>query len=201
MRGYRHGYDRRAMTAEQGRRAVFLDRDGTLNKEVGYLRRREDFEWIPGAPEAVRSLNEAGLLTIVVTNQAGVGQGYFTEEDVRRLHSFMQSELAAIGAHIDAFYYCPYHPRADIDIYRGRSIDRKPGTGMFDHAIRHWSIDPSGSFVVGDRSTDLAPGRLRGMTTMLVETGYGAAEKEGAQADYVAKDIGAAIATILRLSV
>lgn len=181
-------------------RAVFLDRDGTLNREIKYLYRPEDFAWVPGAPEAVRSLNEAGLLTIVVTNQAGVARGYFTEDDVHRLHAFMQEVLQKeTGGHFDAFYYCPYHVEGVVEAYRRHSPDRKPGAGMFERALGEWSIDPARSFVVGDRNTDLEPGRRLGMTTLLVETGYGLQEKETTQADYVEKDIGAAVARILDL--
>ena len=182
------------------RAAVFLDRDGTLNREVNYLYRPDDFVWVPGAPGAVCRLNEAGLLALVVTNQAGVARGSFTEEDVHRLHAFMQRALRKeTDAHIDAFYYCPYHPEGVVESYRRRSMDRKPGTGLFERAIGEWSIDPARSFVVGDRNTDLEPGRCLGMTTLLVETGYGGQEKETTQAHYVMKDLGAAVACILRL--
>ncbi|MFQ5568219.1 MAG: D-glycero-alpha-D-manno-heptose-1,7-bisphosphate 7-phosphatase [Rhodothermales bacterium] len=182
------------------RRAVFLDRDGTLNREVTYLYRAEDFAWIPGAPAAVRRLNEASLLVIVVTNQAGVARGYYTEDDVRVLHAFMQDRLhQEARAHIDAFYYCPCHPEGVVEPYRQRSPDRKPGTGMFERAFREWSIDPAQSFVVGDRNTDIEPGRRLGMTTLLVETGYGAQEKAVTRADYVVENVEAAIALILTL--
>lgn len=181
------------------RRAVFLDRDGTLNREVNYLFRPDQFVWIPGAPEAVQRLNEAGLLVVVVTNQSGVARGYFAEEDVRRLHAWMQVALQQAGAYIDAFYYSPYHPEGTVAAYRRHSPDRKPGSGMFERALQEWAIDPARSFVVGDRNTDLEPGRRLGMTTLLVETGYGTHEKADTPADYVVPDVGAAVAHILRL--
>lgn len=182
------------------RPAVFLDRDGTLNEEVNYLYREEDFAWIPGAPEAVRRLNVAGLLVVVVTNQAGVARGYYSEEDVRRLHTFMQASLhEQAGAHIDAFYYSPYHPEGTVELYRQASDCRKPGAGLFEQAITAWGIDPAQSFSVGDKNTDLAPGRRLGMTTLLVETGYGHTEKANTQADYVVKDLLAAVTRILAL--
>lgn len=181
-------------------RAVFLDRDGTLNKEINYLYRIEDFVWIPGAPEALHRLNEAGFRVVVVTNQAGVARGYFTEKDVRRLHAFMQASLREeAGAYIDGFYYCPYHPDGVIDRYRQPSADRKPGTGMYERALQEWSVDRAQSFVVGDRNTDLEPGRRLSLTTFLVETGYGAQEKATTQADYVVEDISAAVTRILQL--
>ncbi len=188
------------MANDPKRRAVFLDRDGTLNEEVHYLHRVEDFAWVPGAPEAVRRLNEAELLAVVVTNQAGVARGFYTEDDVRRLHAFMQASLQEqAGARIDAFYFSPFHPEGTVAKYRRASADRKPGAGMFERAIRAWQIDPARSFAVGDRNADLEPGRRLGMTTLLVETGYGAAEKKSTRADFVVPDLTAAVARILQL--
>ncbi len=178
--------------------AVFLDRDGTLNEEVGYLHRIEDFCWIPGARKAVRSINRAGLLAIVVTNQAGVAHGYYGEATVRRLHAHMQASLKEAGAHLDAFYYCPYHPQARLDQYRRRSTYRKPNTGMFQQALEDWSVSFANSYVVGDRNTDIEPGRMLGMTTLLVATGYGDQEKGTTSADHIVADIGAAVEIILQ---
>lgn len=185
--------------ARRTRPAVFLDRDGTLNREVNYLHRIEDFAWLPGVPEAVRRLNEAGLLVVVVTNQAGVAHGYYDEAAVRRLHAFMQGELQQVGARVDAFYYCPYHPEGTVPRYRRRSRFRKPAVGMFEQAIRELEVDPARSFAIGDKDTDLEPGRRLGMTTLLVETGYGAEEKKTADADYVVPDLLSAAHQILRL--
>lgn len=178
--------------------AVFLDRDGTLNEEVGYLHRIEDFCWIPGAREAVRRINRSGLLAIVVTNQAGIAHGYFDEDSVLRLHAHMQAELQEKDAHLDALYYCPFHSEAARSRYRRHSAYRKPGAGMFEQALREWSVDPVLSFVIGDRNTDLEPGRRLGMTTVLVTTGYGEHEKLTTLADYVVTDIGEAVNAILR---
>nr|BCX00140.1 MAG: D,D-heptose 1,7-bisphosphate phosphatase [Bacteroidota bacterium] len=178
-------------------RAVFLDRDGTLNVERHYVCRWEAFSWIPGAPEAIRQLNEAGFRVIVVTNQAAVARGRCTEQDVLRLHERMQQELAAHGAWIDAFYYCPFHPEGIVSAYRRSSSWRKPQTGMFERAIRDWCLDPRACFVVGDRNSDLLPGRALGMTTLLVRTGYGAQEAEHTIADYVVSDITEAVERIL----
>ncbi len=180
-------------------RAVFLDRDGTLNVDRGYLYRVEDFVWIEGAPEAVRRLNAAGLPVIVVTNQAGVARGYYGEADVRRLHRHMQATLRAFGAWIDAFYYSPFHPEGTVPAYRRASPCRKPGTGLFVHALRSHVLDPARSFMVGDHVTDIVPGRVLGMTTLLVETGHGAEHKPDTRADYIVKDVGAAVDRILSL--
>lgn len=176
---------------------VFLDRDGTLNVEVNYLHRVEDFIWIPGAPHAIARLNRAGFPVIVITNQAAVAHGYCGEEDVRRLHAFMQDELAGLGARIDAFYYCPFHPDGRVAEYRKVHPWRKPGTGMFEQAIEDWRIDPAASFMVGDRSSDLEPARKLGMRTFLVETGYGLTERDHAPADVIVSDICAAVDQIV----
>ena len=178
--------------------AVFLDRDGTLNEEIGYLHRVEDFCWIPGAREAILALNQAGLVTIVVTNQAGIARGYFDEQAVHRLHAYMSESLREIDARIDAFYFCPFHPEATREAYRCHSPYRKPGTGMFEQAREDWSIDVEHSYVIGDSNTDIVPGRKLGMTTILVSTGYGSAERAETAADYVVKDVGAAVAVVLR---
>ena len=181
-------------------RAVFLDRDGVLNVEVDYLYRREDFVWIPGAPEAIRRLNDAGLLTLVVTNQAGVARGFYTEADVHRLHAFMQAELAAYGAHIDAFYYSPFHPEGTVEAYRRVTDCRKPGTLLFEQAIAEWQVDPARSFLVGDKESDIEPGRRLGLTTFLVETGYGRSERTITDADYIVSDVAAAVDHLLHLA-
>jgi len=179
------------MTGER-RPAVFLDRDGTLNVEVNYLHKIENFEWVTGAPDAVKRLNDLGVPVLVVTNQSGVARGYYDEAAVERLHDFMGEALAEIGASIDAFYYCPYHPEGTVGEYRALSHCRKPNSGMFEEAIAEWGVDPARSFVVGDKDTDLIPGNDLGMTTILVRTGHEEAEDETV-ADYVVADVGAAV--------
>ena len=181
----------------RGRRAVFLDRDGTLNVDTGYVHTAEAFQWIPGAVDAIRRLNEAGLLVLVVTNQAGVARGYYTEADMHQLHRYMASELETAGAHIDAFYHAPYHEQGVVPAYTRPHPDRKPGTGMFDRAIRDWSLDPERSAMVGDKASDIHPARSLGMTTFLVQTGYGQVERAVAKADFVVADVEAAVARIL----
>ncbi len=181
------------------RRTVFLDRDGTINEDRGYVGRIEDLVWIDGSVDAIRRLNGAGLPVIVVTNQAGVAHGYFTEDDVRRFHDHMLSELNRMGATIDAVYYCPYHSGGKVPAYRRTVPERKPGTGMFDAAIKAHHIDASTSFMVGDKNTDIEPGLTLGMTTFLVETGYGGAEKNSTRAHYVVADLSAAVDRIIEL--
>ncbi len=181
------------------RRAVFLDRDGVLNREISYLHRVEDLEWIAGARKAVRKLNEAGLLVLVLTNQAGIAHGFFDEQAVERLHQQMQEMLAAERAHVDQYYYCPYHPHATVESYRKDSPWRKPGTGMIDQAVDDWNVDPSRSFLVGDKNTDIEAGLAAGVTTILVETGYGQSEKHTTRAHHVRRDVDEAADLIIEL--
>jgi D-glycero-D-manno-heptose 1,7-bisphosphate phosphatase len=138
------------------RPALFLDRDGVLNEDHGYVYRWEDFRWIPGAKAAVAAFNRAGWLVIVVTNQSGVGRGYYSEDDVRALHARMAEDLAASGAHIDAFYYAPHHPEAPVEAYRHPDPPlRKPNPGMILQALTDWPIDRDASLLIGDKPSDL----------------------------------------------
>ena len=155
-------------------RVVFLDRDGTLNEEVCYLYRPEDLHILPGVGEALRMLKEAGYRLVVVTNQAGVARGYYTEEDVRRLHLHMNRLLERDGAGIDAFYYCPHHPVHGIGPYKIQCQCRKPGTGMFEMAGGRFDVDKAHSFMVGDKLLDVEAGHNYGVKSVLVGTGYGA---------------------------
>ncbi len=133
-----------------------------LNVDTGYTHRPEDLRWMPGAREAVLKLNCAGYYVFVVTNQAGVARGYYGEEQVQAFHAHMQDELAEIGAHIDAFYYCPFHEDAAIDAYRAVDHpDRKPNPGMILRAMREWKIDPARSFLIGDKAVRHGGGPAR----------------------------------------
>ena len=157
---------------------VFLDRDGTLNEEVGYVNHLNRMKLYPWATEAVRKLNHAGVPVIVVTNQSGVARGYFTEDLVNAVHKEIATQLASHGAHIDAFYYCPHHPDAPLPGYREQCQCRKPATGMVDQAARRFHIDPASSYVVGDSYRDMRLGFNIGAQTILVMTGYGLGEFE-----------------------
>jgi D-glycero-D-manno-heptose 1,7-bisphosphate phosphatase len=138
------------------RPAAFLDRDGVLNVDIGYAHRPEHLQWVPGAREAVLNLNKAGYLVIVLTNQGGVGLGYYSEEHVTAFHALMQDGLKEVGARVDAFYYCPYHERAVVEAYRvADHPDRKPNPGMILRAFREWPIERERSFLIGDRDSDL----------------------------------------------
>ncbi len=147
---------RRELPSRLARPAAFLDRDGVLNIDSGYTHRPEQLRWVEGAREAVLALNEAGYLVFVVTNQAGVAHGFYHEADMHAFHARMQAELGDIGAHIDAFYHCPFHPDAAIRQYRHPSHpDRKPNPGMLLKARRDWRTRDPGCFLIGDRESDL----------------------------------------------
>lgn len=146
------------------RPALFLDRDGVLNEDPGYVYRWEDFVWIPGAREAIAAFNRAGWWVFVVTNQSGVGRGFYQEEDVRILHDRMAEALADAGARIDAFYYCPQHPEAKVEAYRHPDPPgRKPNPGMLLQAMTDFPVDVSRSIMVGDKDADVEAGRRAGV--------------------------------------
>ena len=151
--------------------ALFLDRDGVLNVDRGYVHRTEDFEWMPGAIEAIRAARKVGLLTIVVTNQAGVARGFYDESAVERLHRWINAELRRNDAWIDAFYYCPYHVDAVLPEYRRDHVDRKPGPGMINRAFADFDIDKERSFLVGDKDSDVEAAAAAGISGFLTDGG------------------------------
>ena len=134
--------------------AAFLDRDGVINKEKGYVFQIDDFEWIKGAKESIKYLNDNNFYVFVVTNQSGIARGYYSEKDVSLLHNYINAELKNIEAHIDEFFISPYHP-SNRNEYLHLSHLRKPETGMLDLAASKWPIDKSMSFLIGDKSTDI----------------------------------------------
>lgn len=138
------------------RPAAFLDRDGVLNIDRGYVYRPEQLEWVAGAVEAVRRLNAAGFHVIVVTNQSGVARGLYDEAAVGRFHAHMQAQLNAQGAHVDAFYYCPHHPQGVVKELAVACRCRKPAPGMLEQAAAEWPIDRASSFMIGDKDDDMA---------------------------------------------
>lgn len=164
-------------------RAVFLDRDGTINVERGFLHRPEELRFIPGAVQAIRLLNEAGFRVIVVTNQSGIARGYFDEAAVIRLHRYMDSELSRFGAAIDAYYFCPHHPEYSSDDNGKRCRCRKPLPGMLLKATADFFLDLPASFIIGDKIADVQAGLNAGCRAILVRTGYGAGEESGLPTD------------------
>jgi D-glycero-D-manno-heptose 1,7-bisphosphate phosphatase len=183
--------------ANPGRPAVFLDRDGTISEEVGYLNHASRFRMFPFVAAAVRKLNEAGLSVIVITNQSGVARGYFPVTLVETVHTLMTKQLAELGAKLDGIYYCP-HTSADA------CACRKPKTGLLERAARELALDLRRSFVVGDRYGDVELAHRVGATGVLVRTGYGEGElawhaaKWPAPPDFVADDLAGAADWVLR---
>ena len=156
------------------KKAVFLDRDGTVNEEVGYLTDIDKLRLIPDAGAAIRKLNEAGFLVVLVTNQAGVARGYFPESLVAEAHARLDELLQAEGARLDAVYYCPHHPTAGTSSYTRACDCRKPGTGLIDQASRDLPIDVKHSYMVGDKWSDVELGQRAGTAAVLVRSGYAA---------------------------
>ena len=155
------------------RAAVFLDRDGTMIEDVGYLSRVADIRWFPYTVDAIRLLNRAGFLVCVTTNQSGVARGYYTEDTVREVHAEMAAHLRSGGATIDAWFHCPHHPNADVPEYRSACACRKPAPGMILDACERFDIDLATSFVVGDKMADVGSATRAGARGVLVRTGYG----------------------------
>ncbi|HEY2481127.1 MAG TPA: HAD family hydrolase [Caulobacteraceae bacterium] len=152
--------------------AVILDRDGVLNIDHGYVGEIDRLEWVPGAQRAVRRLNDLRLLVIVATNQSGVARGLFDLAAVERVHAQMRADLAVAGAHIDAFYVCPYLPEAAVAQFAHPDHpDRKPNPGMILKALNDWSIDPARALVIGDKARDLEAGRRAGVAGALFPGG------------------------------
>jgi D-glycero-D-manno-heptose 1,7-bisphosphate phosphatase len=151
---------RRDLVFRRHRPAVFFDRDGVINRDAGYTWRVEDLQFIPGAIETIRAVNDMGGLAIVISNQAGIARGLYSHEDVDRFHAAMQQALAAEGAHLDAIYVCPHHPDAVLAEYRHRDHpDRKPNPGMILRALIEWPIDPEASLLIGDKESDMEAAR------------------------------------------
>lgn len=134
--------------------AAFLDRDGVINKEKGYVHKVEDFDWVDGAKDSIKYLNDNNYYVFVVTNQSGIARGYYNERDVSILHDYINDELKKLEAHIDEFFISPYHPDHPNE-YSHLSHLRKPETGMLDLAASRWSINKSKSFLIGDKGTDI----------------------------------------------
>jgi D-glycero-D-manno-heptose 1,7-bisphosphate phosphatase len=155
----------------QRRRALFFDRDGVLNEDLGFVHKPEEFRWVPGAKEAISWLNQSNYLVFVVTNQSGIARGYYGPAEVEALHHWMQGELAAIGAHIDQFAYCPHHPEAAIPAYRQACACRKPRPGMILDLLGTWPVDAARSLLIGDQRRDLEAAQAAGIRAVCFSGG------------------------------
>lgn len=149
------------------RPAAFFDRDGVLNHDYGYVHRPEDFRWIDGAKESILACNRAGFFVFVVTNQSGIGRGLYSAQEVRDLHNFMRRDLQLLGAEMDDFAFCPHHPEALVPEFRRICECRKPAPGMILELLRKWPVRRSGSFLVGDKESDLQAAAAAGINGFL----------------------------------
>ena len=177
------------------RPAVFIDRDGTLTEEVGYVNHPSRLRLLPRSAEAVRRLNGAGIAAVVATNQAGIARGYFTEDVMHAVHERLAAELKDAGAHLDGLYVCPHHPTEGAPPFRADCECRKPKPGLLVRAARELDLDLHDSCMVGDKASDLLVAPAVGARSVLVLTGYGRGEWEYHRAnfsvipDHVAADL------------
>lgn len=160
------------------RPAMFLDRDGTINEQMGYINHSSRFHLLPGTGEAVRLLNQKGYLALVVSNQSGVARGYFPRELVDQVHQKMVRLLDEQGAFLDGIFYCPHYPSGKVQEYAHPCICRKPQTGLIQQAQARFEIDMARSYVIGDRISDLQMAQNCGLKSILVLTGYGLGDME-----------------------
>lgn len=177
------------------RPAIFLDRDGTVNVEKHYLHLPQDWEWIPGAVEALIQLKSAGYLLIVISNQAGIARGYYRESDLLELHAWVNHQLSPVHAAIDAFYFCPHHP----DFSKGACDCRKPLPGLIHRAVQEWNVDITRSWMIGDKLSDVQAGFAAGCRSILVQTGYGAEISQGRLPEdvFITRDLASAAQVVL----
>lgn len=173
------------MRAVKGKPAVFLDRDGVLTKEKGYVVSPEDMEIFPYVRECIRQIREKGFLAIVVTNQGGIAKGLFTEKTLGEMNDRLIRQTG-----VDAVYYCPHHPEGCVEGYAGECTCRKPSMGMLEAARKDFAVDMEMSWMVGDRASDILTGKNAGIRTILLESGYGTAGLEfEVEPDYVFCDL------------
>lgn len=171
-------------------KAVFLDRDGTINVDSGYVHRISDFGFERNVVAGLKALRDAGYVLFIVTNQSGIARGLYSESDFERFNEYLVSELNREGIAITKTYACPYHPDAAVEKYRVDSPLRKPGTGMFELAASEYPIDRERSYTIGDKSSDIEAGKRFSLRTVLVRTGKAGNDSMGSvEADYVADDL------------
>jgi D-glycero-D-manno-heptose 1,7-bisphosphate phosphatase len=164
--------------------AIFLDRDGTINEEMGYINHPDRFKIFPFVAESIKILKEQGFKIIIVTNQSGIARGYFTEELLKEVHGRLIQYLKQKDANLDAIYYCPHHPTVGDKKYRLDCDCRKPKPGMIEKAVKEYNIDLKRSFIIGDRFKDVVFGKRMNLKTGFVLTGYGVGEYEYQRKDW-----------------
>ncbi len=185
------------------KRAVFIDRDGTINEQMGYINHISRFIILPRVADAIRLLNQNDHLVIVISNQSGVARGYFPLELVHEVHDYMIQELSKAGAFIDGVFFCPHYPHGEVEEFAIDCDCRKPGTGMVDLACRRFKIDMSHSYVIGDRYTDMELAKRCNVKGIMVKTGYGRGDikyvlpRKGIRPAYIAKDLLEAVKWII----
>jgi D-glycero-D-manno-heptose 1,7-bisphosphate phosphatase len=178
-------------------RAVFLDRDGTIIEDTGYVAGRERVKFLPRSGQAIELLNENGFKVLVVSNQAGVARGYFSEEEVKETNRYIQESLARQGALIDRFYYCPHHAEGLVDKYRKECYYRKPNPGMIERGRRDFAVDLSESFVIGDHYSDIEAGLRAGCRTVLLVNGNAPGDEITAVPHHISRDLYEAVVWLL----
>lgn len=180
-------------------KAVFLDRDGTIVEDVGYLNDPKQLQFIPGSIEAIKKLNEAGIKVVVITNQSGVARGLITEDMLQTIDKTLHKWILSGGAHLDGLYYCPHHPEHGVYPYKQTCECRKPHPGLIKRAQRDLDIDLKQSFMIGDKHSDIEAGKRAGVKTVFVLSGRGREEagKIKEKPDHTAKNLLAAVSWIL----
>lgn len=166
-------------------KAIFLDRDGTINEEINYLYKTRDFNFISGAIDAIKIFQKLGYIILVITNQAGVARGYYKEADIKGLHHYIDKLLKKENIYIDAYYYCPHHPEGTIEKYKKECNCRKPKIGMIEQAVKDFNIDLHKSIIVGDKEIDVKTGKNAGIgVSILVRSGH-MIQEENTSADMI----------------
>ena len=169
-------------------KAVFLDRDGTIIEDPGYLSRPEQVRFLPGAIEGLKKMQEAGYLLVIITNQSGIARGYFTEDDLKKVHDYLTEQLNGQGINLTGIYYCPHHPEKGYPPYVKKCRCRKPGSALLERAAEELKIDLAASWMIGDKASDVLAGKRAGCRTVLI-AGQAAAD---CQPDWLASDLEAA---------
>ncbi|MGM9571665.1 MAG: D-glycero-alpha-D-manno-heptose-1,7-bisphosphate 7-phosphatase [bacterium] len=169
-------------------KAVFLDRDGTIIEDPGYLSRPEQVRFLPGAIKGLKKMQEAGYLLVIITNQSGIARGYFTEDDLKKVHDYLTEQLARQGIDLAGIYYCPHHPEKGYPPYVKKCRCRKPGSALLERAAEELKINLAASWMIGDKASDILAGKRAGCRTVLI-AGQAAAD---CQPDWLASDLEAA---------